>query len=173
MRALWCGVLILAAGLSLGADRPATTSRPAGYDPARDPAADLRQAIAEAGRSGRRIVLEVGGEWCVWCHYLENFITDHPDLHREWDESFVTVKVNYSREVPNREFLSDYPEVPGYPHLFVLAGDGSLLHSQATGELEEGRSYSPQAMRRFIETWGPAPAAAADAEPPAAPDPGR
>lgn len=144
-----------AALLLVGAGAPGGDSSSAGYDPARDPAADLRQAISEAQASGRRILLEVGGEWCVWCHYLERFLADHPDLRRRWNEGFVTVKVNYSDENPNEAFLARFPKVDGYPHLFVLDRDGALLHSQNTGDLEEGRSYSPQAVQAFLERWSP------------------
>jgi len=36
---------------------------PAGYDESRDPAADLKAAVAQAQRENKRILLEVGGEW--------------------------------------------------------------------------------------------------------------
>lgn len=125
------------------------------YDPAADPAVDLEAAIAEAGRSGRRIILEVGGNWCIWCHRLEAFVEGHEQVRRAWEEGFVTVKVNYSPEVQNQEFLSRYPEVPGYPHLFVLDSDGTLLHSQGTGVLEDGEGYSEEAILAFLGEWAP------------------
>jgi len=125
------------------------------YDPAADPAADLAAAIAEAGASGRRILLEVGGNWCIWCHRLEAFVEGHERVHAVWTDGFVTVKVNYSPEVENRGFLSQYPEVPGYPHLFVLDSDGTFLHSQGTGVLEDGEGYSEEAILAFLEQWAP------------------
>ncbi len=35
----------------------------ASYDPARDAAADLTLTVARAEREGKRILLEVGGQW--------------------------------------------------------------------------------------------------------------
>lgn len=126
------------------------------YDPAASPAADLEAAIAEAGRSGRRILLEVGGNWCVWCHRLHAFVEGHEHVRRAWEEGFVTVRVNVSPEVQNGEFLSAYPEVPGYPHLFVLDTDGTFLHSQGTGVLEDGEEgYSEEAILAFLDEWAP------------------
>ena len=46
-----------------------TEAASAGYDPTADPFLDLQQTVSEATSSGRRILLEVGGEWCIWCHY--------------------------------------------------------------------------------------------------------
>ena len=56
-------VLVLVCTALVGARK---TLKPAGYDPKRDPAADLKTAMAEAQRGGKRILLEVGGEWCPW-----------------------------------------------------------------------------------------------------------
>jgi thiol:disulfide interchange protein len=138
------------------AARPAAEeSDSAGYDPARDPAADLAVAVERARASSRRILLEVGGEWCIWCHILERFLAEHDAVCEELEARFVVVKVNYSEENPNEEFLGRYPEIPGYPHFFVLDGDGALLHSQSTGELEEGRGYSVERFLAFLREWGP------------------
>src|SRR5207245_602169 len=65
------------------------------YDPKRDADQDIRDAIAEAKRTNRRILLEVGGEWCSWCHTLDNFFQAHPELIALRDKTFVTVKINF------------------------------------------------------------------------------
>ncbi len=44
------------------------------YDEARDPAADLVVAMDSASAEIKRILLEVGGFCCLWCHDLEKFI---------------------------------------------------------------------------------------------------
>mgnify|MGYP000051851594 CR=1 FL=1 len=64
------------------------------------------------------------------------------------------MKVNYSRENYNEEFLGQYPDIPGYPHLYVLENDGTLLYSKNTVELEEGRSYNEQAILDFLTREG-------------------
>jgi thiol:disulfide interchange protein len=126
------------------------------YDTARDPAADLRMAVAEATRSRKRILLEVGGEWCSWCHIMDAYFAAHPALVDERDRKFVTLKINYSEENDNKAFLSQYPKIPGYPHLFVLESDGTFLHSQGSGELESGRSYDLDRFTAFLKRWEPA-----------------
>ena len=65
------------------------------------------------------------------------------------------MKVNVSDENKNAEFLSQYPSISGYPHLFVLDQKGTFLHSQGTGELEAGQGYDEELFAAFLKTWSP------------------
>ena len=125
------------------------------YDPARNAQKDIDAAVAEAQHTGKRVLVEVGGEWCSWCHTMDRFFQEHPDLLALRRKNFVMVKVNYSKENENRKVLSQYPPIPGYPHLFVLDGDGRLLHSQDTSALEEGKSYNLERFLAFLRKWAP------------------
>jgi len=124
------------------------------FDPSRNAVQDIGLAITEAQRSNRRVLLDVGGEWCIWCHRLDSVFARNRDLAALLHRKFVVVKVNYSDENKNEEALSRLPRIPGYPHLFVLSGDGLLLHSQNTAELESGKGYDLEKIRTFILAWG-------------------
>jgi thiol:disulfide interchange protein len=123
------------------------------YDPARNAEIDIKLAVVEAKRSGRRILLEVGGEWCVWCRRLDTLFLKNQPLTLFRDMHFVMVKVNWSKENKNESALSKYPAIPGYPHLFVLDAYGQLLHSQSTGDLEQGEGHDPAKVRAFLRDW--------------------
>jgi len=140
--------VLLIAALLLGQYTPV-----AKYDPGRSAEQDLRNAITEAQRTGKRILLEVGGEWCSWCHIMDKFFDQNPNLTKLRDTNYVTVKINFSKENENGKFLGQYPKIPGYPHLFVLESNGKLLHSQFTGDLEQGQSYNLQKFTKFLEAW--------------------
>lgn len=128
----------------------------ASFDPLRDPVADLETAKVEAARGGKRILLDVGGEWCSWCHILDKFVEGDAEIRSFRDANFVWIKVNYSEENENQAFLSAYPPIKGYPHLFVLDAEGKLLHSQFTGELEQGKGYDRSKFFDFLKAWAPA-----------------
>ena len=125
------------------------------YDALRNASEDLRAAVAEARRTGKRVLIKVGGEWCIWCHIMDDFFEKHPDLLSLGEKNFVILKINYSEENPNTEVLSRYPAISGYPHIFVLDNDGKLLRSQDTGELEEGKSYNLAKFQEFLKRWSP------------------
>src|SRR5436309_3125617 len=96
--------------------------RPARFDPKRDADRDIHEAITEAKLTAKRVLLDVGGEWCIWCHRLDTLFATNPDLDEFMHNNFVVVKINYSNENKNEKVLSQYPKIPGYPHLFVLDG---------------------------------------------------
>jgi thiol:disulfide interchange protein len=140
------------------ASPPARAGAPApGYDVSRDPAKDLQVAIAEATRTHKRILLEVGGDWCVYCNMMDNAFESHPELRKVRDNWYVTLKVNYSHENPNEAFLSHYPRIPDYPHFFVLDSKGNLLRSQPTHSFEHGKSYNVGKIDSFLKKWGEPP----------------
>jgi len=150
--------LILAAGLA-GMSQPRGQSKylpVAKYDPKRNAAQDVDDSIHEAQRTHKRILLEVGGLWCGWCHTLDNFFDAHPDLVQLRDKNFVTVKINFSEENENKEVLSRYGPIESYPHLLVLETDGKLLLSKDTGVFESGKSYNLEELTAFLKEWGPA-----------------
>ena len=125
------------------------------FDPKRDAAKDIRDAIVEAKSSGRRILLDVGGEWCIWCRRLDTLFTQNQDLAELMHKNYVVVKINFSQDNENEKVLSRYPKVKGYPHIFVLGSNGKLLHSQNTGMLESGKHHDPEKVREFLAKWAP------------------
>ena len=125
------------------------------FDPARDAAQDIQNAIRESQKTGKRIILDVGGEWCSWCHKLDKFFMDNTDVAAFMNDHYIVVKVNYSKENKNEKVLSHYPAIKGYPHLFVLESDGTLLHSQDTGQLESGDHHDRDKVFAFLRQWAP------------------
>ena len=125
------------------------------YDPARNADQDLRDALTEASRSGKRVLLDVGGEWCSWCHIFDTFFEQNARLLQLRNQNFIMLKINVSQKNSNSKFLSHYPSIPGYPHLFVLDANGKLLQSQRTDQLERGSSYDPSKMEAFLNRWAP------------------
>src|SRR5690348_16127069 len=60
----------------------------ADYDPTRDAAKDLELAMAMAAESKRNILLDVGGDWCVWCHILDDYLAKNRAIGDAFAASF-------------------------------------------------------------------------------------
>lgn len=125
------------------------------FDPTRTAAKDIENAIVHAEKENKRILLDVGGEWCIWCHRLDEFILADKEIDSTLHANFIVVKVNYSKENKNEALLAKYPKVEGYPHFFILEKDGKLLLSKNTGELEAEKSYSKEKLLSLLNEWKP------------------
>ncbi|MCF8267028.1 MAG: thioredoxin family protein [Ignavibacteriales bacterium] len=126
---------------------------PEKFDPQRDPVKDLELAKEIAKKDGKRIILDVGGEWCIWCHRIDDFILANNELNNFISNNFVVLKINYSEENKNEKFLSGFASIPGFPHFFVLDENGKLLHSQDTALLEKDKSYDFDKFMAFVKQW--------------------
>lgn len=159
--ALFAMMLFVVPGM-VAQDRPATDEATSGttaefydqkYDPAANPFRQLDAAKEQAAREGKRILLDVGGEWCVWCHRLDDLFRGNKDLADMVNRNYVVIKVNVSLDNKNEIFMAQFPKVAGYPHLFVLEANGKLAHSQDSGDLEEGNGHSKGKVAEFLKKW--------------------
>ncbi|MEK6650706.1 MAG: thioredoxin family protein [Bacteroidota bacterium] len=123
------------------------------YDAAANPFRQLDAAKEEAAKSGKRILLDIGGEWCIWCHRMDDLFRANKDLSELLTKNYVIAKINVSMENKNEIFMAQFPKVAGYPHLYVLEADGKLVHSQDTGQLEEGKDHSKEKVTEFLKKW--------------------
>ncbi len=124
-----------------------------GYDERRDPNADGRAALKLAQETHRKVLIEVGGDWCSWCHVLDRFIKEHPQVESRLHEIFVVLKVNISDANDNAEFMNAFPPAQGYPHMYITDSSGTILYSQDTADFRENKKYSEQRFMVFFERW--------------------
>lgn len=123
------------------------------YDPHRDVFEDANAAIKLAAQTQRRILIELGGNWCSWCHVLDKFFKDNPALNKELHETFVVFKVNVSEANDNHKFLKVFPEASGYPHMYVTESNGTILRSVDTAIFLVNGSYSIERFEMFFKRW--------------------
>ena len=123
------------------------------YDASRNPNADGRAALKLAKETNRKVLIEVGGDWCSWCFVLDRFIKDHPKVASRLHQTFVVLKVNISDENDNIEFMAAFPPTKGYPHMYVTDSDGNILSSQDTADFRENKKYSEARFMAFFDRW--------------------
>ena len=123
------------------------------YDASRNPFNDGRDALALAKKTNRLVLIEVGGDWCVWCHVLSKFIMDNKDVYDTLYNNYVVLKVSVDDENDNKEFLSGLPKTNGYPHLFITKNDGTVIHSTDTTRLVVDGKYVRERIMAFLEYW--------------------
>ena len=116
--------------------------------------ADLAAGLKSAAGHHKRLILDFGGNWCGDCQVLDIYFHD-PANKPLLDANYVLVHVNVGRLDRNLD-LAERLRIPiekGVPALAVLAGDGTLLYSQKTGEFEAMRRMQSATVTQFLEQW--------------------
>jgi thiol:disulfide interchange protein len=137
------------------------TPLPKPYDEKATPAQidrAINAALARAKKSNKRVILDLGGNWCVWCRELAA-VMEQPEARPFIDRNFEVVPVNVSSAKGmtdrNNQVLKRFgiPKVDGFPWLVILDADGKVLHSSY--EVTDKQHETPQAMMNWIAGWAP------------------
>jgi thioredoxin-related protein len=123
------------------------------YDQNRNPNEDGRDALTLARQTNRKVLIELGGDWCRWCHIMDRFIKQHPEVETRLHQTFVVLKVNINDANDNAEFMSAFPPAKGYPHMYVTDYSGNILYSQDTANFRENKQYSVKRFMAFFDRW--------------------
>ena len=123
------------------------------YDPDRNTLQDGRDAIKLAKATNRRILIELGGDWCAWCQKLDLYLNKNKNIKKQLHQTFVLLKVNVSDENNNNEFLKVFPRAFAYPHMYVTEKNGKLLLSKDMAQFFVNGKYSAKAFTAFFERW--------------------
>lgn len=132
---------------------------PKPYHPGEDAAAKLAELMKRAEAENKNIIIQAGGNWCIWCLRFNEYVQTTPELKNLVDENYLYYHLNYSPEDKNEKLFSKYGDPGkkyGYPVFLVLDSKGKLLHTQDSSVLEEGKGYSLEKVKTFFEKWKPA-----------------
>ena len=130
------------------------------YNPKAYAAKDVAQAVLKAKNENKRVLLQIGGNWCVLCYRLNAFVQLDSALKNIVAANYIIYHLNYSPENKNGAYLKTIgsPQRFGFPVLVVLDGEGKPLHTQPGGALQKGNGYSFEKVHAFLTQWSPATA---------------
>lgn len=126
------------------------------YNPKDNAEVRLQELMQQAKKEHKRIILQAGGNWCIWCLRFNDFIKHTPTLQSIVNEYYLYYHLNYSKENKNEAIFKRYGNPGakyGYPVFLVLDQEGNLLHTQDSAVLEEGKGYSVEKVKAFLERW--------------------
>ena len=127
------------------------------YNPAANVARDIEAALVKAKSEKKNVLIQVGGNWCIWCYRFNSFVLTNSLLKRLLNDNYVVYHLNYSPENKNLAYLKKlgYPQRFGFPVLVVLDATGRQLHTQDSALLEKGNSYDEEKVKSFLKNWAP------------------
>lgn len=131
-------------------------SLPKPYRPEDDAQEKINNLIAQAQKENKNIILQAGGNWCIWCLRFDNFVKTTPELKQLVDDNFLYYHLNYSKENKNEAIFAKYGNPGkkyGFPVFIVLDKTGKHIHTQSSEAFEDGDWYGVKKVANFFEKW--------------------
>ncbi len=144
-------LLIVAAAPLVPEDQARPVEHP--YETKADAHAAVQAAFAEARSSGRRVLLDFGGNWCADCRVFSG-VLEAPAVKPWVAAHFVTVLIDIGRLSKNLDIAARFGvQLQGVPTILVVSADGRLLNRGAVSALTDARLLSPQAVVDVLNTY--------------------
>lgn len=128
------------------------------YKPQENAEARLTHLVKKAQKEHKNIILQGGGNWCIWCLRFDDFWRSNPEIKKIVDDNYLYYHLNYSPENKNEKLFAKFGnpgQKYGYPVFIVLDENGNQIHTQDSAVLEDGKSYSAEKVKDFFEKWKP------------------
>lgn len=124
-----------------------------------DEHADANKAVAaafdRAKKSRKRVLIDLGGNWCVDCVVLANFLK-LPEMHRFMDAHYEMVAVDVGRfdhnlQIPARFGLT--ARLKGVPVLLIATPDGKLVNGNDVFATADASTMTPRALADYLAKY--------------------
>src|SRR4051794_26086326 len=127
------------------------------YNPYANAEKDVSNALVKAKKENKHVLLQIGGNWCVWCYRFNSLVQTDTTLKNILDRNYVVYHLNYSKENKNLDYLKKlgFPQRFGFPVLVVLDANGTRIHTQDGALLEKGNGYDRRKVEDFLRNWSP------------------
>ncbi len=137
------------------ADLPVVERAP--YDENANADAAVAAAFARAKKSGKRVLIDMGGNWCGDCIVLANLM-QLPEMKRFMAAHFEIVSVDVGRmnknlQVPGHYGVADRLKSGGVPSIIIAEPDGTFVNKNDMSALEDARHMTPQATADWLAQW--------------------
>jgi thiol-disulfide isomerase/thioredoxin len=125
------------------------------YDETADADRAVDAALARAARDHKRVLIDLGGNWCADCRILAG-IMDLPEVAAFLNAHYEIVSVDVGRFNKNLQIPARYgitQRLEGVPSVLIVTPDGKLVDRDHIAALADARSMTPQAIADWLASW--------------------
>ena len=125
------------------------------YDEHANADAAVASAFDRAKTSHKRVLIDLGGNWCVDCVVLANFIR-LPEMQRFMAAHYEVVAVDVGRFDRNQQIPARFGitgRLKGVPTLLITTPDGKLVNGDDVFATAEASSMTPQALAGYLAKY--------------------
>jgi len=125
------------------------------FDSAADADADVDAAVTRARRSHKRVLIDLGGNWCADCRILAGLM-ERPEMRAFLSAHYEIVSVDVGRFNRNLQIPARYgitSRLEGVPAILVVTPDGRLVNGGHISAIQDARHFTPQALADWLAQW--------------------
>jgi thiol-disulfide isomerase/thioredoxin len=125
------------------------------YDEQADADAAVQDAFNRAKKSHKRVLIDLGGNWCVDCIVLANFLK-LPEMHRFMDVHYEVVAVNVGRFDRNQQIPARFGitgRLQGVPALLIVTPEGKLVNGGDVFATSDAHTMTPKALANYLAKY--------------------
>ena len=132
---------------------PVLSTQP--YDEGVNADAAVAAAFARAQKSHKRVLIDLGGNWCVDCIVLANFLK-LPEMQRFMAAHYEIVSVDVGRFDRNQQIPARFGitgRLKGVPALLIATPDGKLVNGDDVFATSDAYTMTPQALAAYLAKY--------------------
>jgi thiol-disulfide isomerase/thioredoxin len=125
------------------------------YDPAANADAAVNAAFAHARKNGKRVFIDMGGNWCADCIILANFM-QLPEIKAFIAQHFEVAVIDVGRFDKNLQIPARFgitTRLEGVPAVIIAEPDGRFVNRGHIAALADARHMTPQGIADWIAQW--------------------
>ncbi len=111
-------------------------------------------AFARAKANGKRVLIDLGGNWCPDCLVFANFM-QLPEVKAFVGKHYEVVIVDVGRYTKNLQIPARFgiPALHAAPSILIATADGKLVDGGHIEALNDARHMEPQAIADWLAQW--------------------
>lgn len=125
------------------------------YDEKADASAAVDAAFARAKKSGKRVLIDLGGNWCGDCIVLAN-IMQLKEMKPFIASRFEFVAVDVGRFDKNLQIPARFgitKRLEGVPSVIIAEPNGKFVNEGKISALSDARHMTPQGVADWLAQW--------------------
>ena len=125
------------------------------YNEAANADTDVAAAFARAQKSHKRVLIDLGGNWCGDCLILANFV-QLPEMRRFMQAHYEEVSVDVGRFNRNLQIPARFgvtKRLEGVPALLIVTPDGKLVNGDRIFATADARNMTPQSLADYLARY--------------------
>src|SRR3954464_60687 len=125
------------------------------YDEGANAGAAVTAAFARAQKSHKRLLIDLGANWCVDCIVLANFLK-LPEMQRFMAAHYEVVTVDVGRFNRNLQIPARFgvtKKLEGVPALLICTPDGKLINDKDVFATASASEMTPKSVADYLTKY--------------------